>query len=102
MYATDNTQKLTAMNESSSLMTKVLTQIRDVANEIGKISDQTNLLSLNASIESVRAGEAGKGFTVVAEEVRVLAQRSAQSTNEIRTLVNETKEQIETLEKLYK
>jgi hypothetical protein len=102
MYATDNTQKLTAMNESSSLMAKVLTQIRDVANEIGEISDQTNLLSLNASIESARAGDAGKGFAVVAEEVRVLAKRSAQSTNEIHSLVGETRTKIEELETLYK
>jgi methyl-accepting chemotaxis protein len=102
MYGTDNTQKISAMNESSDLMTKVLTQIREVANEIGEISDQTNLLSLNASIESARAGDAGKGFAVVAEEVRVLAKRSAHSTNEIRTLVSTTKEQIENLEKSYR
>jgi methyl-accepting chemotaxis protein len=102
MYGTDNTQKISAMNQAGELMGNVLNQIKFVAEGIGEISAQTSLLSLNATIESARAGDAGKGFAVVAEEVRQLAKRTESSTNEIRTLVATTREQIEDLEGLYK
>lgn len=78
--------------EEIKKMEKIISEIILITGSISKISEQTNLLALNAAIEAARAGEAGRGFSIVAEEVRKLADMTKTSANDIGKMLNTAKD----------
>ncbi|NLG87764.1 MAG: hypothetical protein GX494_00885 [Clostridiaceae bacterium] len=91
----DIQQVETAGNETREVMMNLFTttnQIGEILTLINEISNRTNLLALNASIESARAGEAGRGFAVVADEIRKLAEQTEAATRQVEELIQELKD----------
>lgn len=100
----DNIRCLSGLIRSTHEQVASLThsgqQVNSIIGVINGLADQTNLLALNAAIEAARAGEAGRGFSVVADEVRSLAQRTVAATTDIGAIVGELQRQTQKMDEL--
>lgn len=101
-FAMEGKEAMAGMTEATGRLNDVVNRIKNSSDQtaviiktIDEIAFQTNILALNAAVEAARAGEAGMGFAVVAEEVRQLAQRSAQAASDTSLLIEESKKNAE-------
>ena len=85
----DNTVKVLEVGDKTNLLNEKCKMIGTIIETITSISSQTNLLALNAAIEAARAGESGKGFSVVAEEVRKLAEETGKAAKDVKDLIGD-------------
>jgi methyl-accepting chemotaxis protein len=94
-YTAQGTEAMTRMSAAIANIRDASTKTANIIRTIDEIAFQTNLLALNAAVEAARAGDAGKGFAVVAEEVRNLAQRSAEAARNTSDLIEEAQHRAE-------
>lgn len=97
----DTVQKITtiktemeSIGETVQRLSEQSQSIEDIVNSVRDLADQSNLLAVNASIEAAKAGEQGKGFAVVAAEIKILADRSREATEQIRSILEDTRKWI--------
>ena len=94
--ASEGGRVVTSLVQTMQGITQSSQRIGDIIGVIDSIAFQTNILALNAAVEAARAGEAGRGFAVVAAEVRSLASRSAEAAKEIKQLITDSLQRVET------
>ena len=90
-------QDVTGFETHVASANEAMESIREISSLIGSIAKQTNLLALNATIEAARAGEAGRGFAIVANEVKLLAGRTADATEDIDRTISQMRESLDEL-----